>query len=174
MRKLLYIFSFGLLALALSCTSASKLEIKQQPFAERKESRTFEVDEFDKVWRAIESVFEKYRIVDRDPEEVSVIDLRKLEERELKTDWAFGRSTDKYSEYKVNDLPKKQYLSNRIRYVVTANKVLGGVDVRIKVDEEVRTLRDDGSDGDYESVSPSGGRAAELLDNINQELLKQQ
>jgi len=69
-------------ALPLACSSTPG--IKRQEYAALRDHRTFEY-EFPFVWEAIESAIGGYRILERDPEEVTPVDLRKLTERSAET-----------------------------------------------------------------------------------------
>lgn len=155
--------------LAAGCSSGP--EIKTQKYAKYKQEKVFE-SEFPKVWKAIEGTFSNYKIVERDPEEVSPTELEKLQERTLTTDWIYTRSKDKYVEYKVNGLPRKKPLQMRNRYRVTAISVLGGTQVTVSQQEELETLDDHGNPSGYEEVGePDSGRSKEILERVKQGLL---
>ena len=156
--------SYGL----LGCSSA---EVKSQAYATLKNERTFESD-FPTVWKGLEKALEKHRVIDRDPEEANEVEMRRLTERTLKTDWIYGRSRDKYQEYKVNDLPRTIYLQTRIKYKVLAKTVIGGVHVKVDMEEEIEKLNPDGTSLGYSKAdAPDTSRQAELLDQIEKSLL---
>ncbi len=160
---------FGFLVMALlGC--ASTAPTKKQAYAAMPTSKTFEY-EFPQVWRAIEAAVSKYKVIDRDPEEVSVLELGKLTERELETDWIYTRSRDKYVEYKVNGLPRRQELQTRVKYEVSAERVMGGVNVRVRVSEELERLNEQGVSQGYSSTESSSALGHELLQKIEQSLL---
>lgn len=156
-------------AMALSACSSGPA-VKTEAYAKLKNQRTFEYD-FPVVWKGIEEAFRKLKVTDRDPEEVSELEMRKLDHRTLETDWAYGRSNDKYQEYKVNGTPRKTFLQERYRVKLDAKKILGGVDVLIKVEEEVEKLKDDGSSAGYVAADADSARAARLLDQIGASVL---
>ena len=116
-------FLFALCGFGLACSSSPA--VKEQQYAKLKDSRTFEY-EFPVVWRAIEGSFKNYKVTDREPKEVSELELRKLTRRKIETDWVYGESRDKYLEYKINDSPRKKYLQTRLRFTVVASSVMGG------------------------------------------------
>jgi hypothetical protein len=155
---------------ASTCSSAPP--VKTEAYAQLKNHRTFEND-FPTVWKAIEEVFRNTKVTDRDPDTVSELDLRnKTKERRLKTDWTYGQSRDKYQEYKVNDLPKKVFLQERTRYTVDAHRVMGGVEVLVKNEEEVEKLNSDGSSAGFYSVDkPDTSRADEIVNKIANAIL---
>lgn len=150
---------------------ASSPNIKQQQYAKMGDRRTFEYD-FPTVWKAIEATFANYKVVDRDPDEVGVIEMKSLRKRTLETGWIYGQSRDKYIEYKLNGFPKKQYLQTRVKYNLVANSVMGGVEVAIVTSEELERLKDDGSpDGYVRAENLDTSRASEMLDKINNSIL---
>lgn len=157
----------GSLLTIVGCTSA---EVRQQAYAKLGNERTFE-ESMPTVWKALESALEKYKIVDRDPEEVSILEMRKLTRRTLKTDWIYGRSRDKYQEYRVNNLPRTVYLQVRFRYEVTAKTVIGGVHLSVSIEEEIEKLNSDGTSLGYSSADqPDPMRAGEFLDGVQKAL----
>lgn len=154
---------------ALGCSSAAKTQ--SQKFAKLPTERTFEF-ELPETWKGIETVFSKYKVLERDPEEVGPNDWKDLTERELRTDWVISRSRDKYVEYKVNGSPRKTYLQTRIRYTVRAERVLGGTHVRVGTVEEVEELRPDGTSAGWtDADDPDTSRNSEALDKIKQSIL---
>jgi len=149
---------------------ASTPPVKSQAYAKLKNQRTFEY-EFPVVWKGIEAAVRNYRVLERDPEEVSPVEMKKLTHRTLETDWIYGQSRDKYIEYKVNDLPKKKFLQTRLKYKVIAKAVLGGVDVSVESDEEIERLNTDGTPAGYEGVSEvDTSRPNELIERIQQSI----
>jgi hypothetical protein len=156
-------------ALASSC--ASTPTVRRQAYADLREKWTFE-SELPTVWKGIEKAFEHYRVTQRDPSEVSPLEMKHLRERTLETDWILGQSRDKYIEFKVNDLPKKQYLQTRVRFQVRASRVLGGTEVAVHTDEELERLSIDGSvKGWEETDSRDTSRTNEMLEKIKLAIL---
>lgn len=154
--------------LLVGCSSAPS--IQRQSYAALKDERTFETD-LPTVWKAIEAALRQNRILERDPEEVSDLELRKLPKRTLKTDWVFSRSKTKYVEYRVNDYPRKTYLQNRFKYLVLAEQVLGGVRVKVMTTEEIQKMDAQGAPQDFvkeDEAEPS--LASDLIEKINQAL----
>jgi hypothetical protein len=172
MKKTILSIGAALVAATLASGCASTPPVKTEAYAQLRNHRTFEY-EFPVVWKAIEEVFRNTKVTDRDPDEVSELDLRnRIRERTLKTDWAYGQSRDKYQEYTVNDLPKKVFLQERTRYRVEARRVMGGTDVVVSTDEEVERLHSDGSSAGFSSVDqPDSSRADEILNKINAAIL---
>lgn len=161
------VFSAALAGISFSSCSSGP-DVKQQAYAKLKNSRTFETD-FPAVWHAIEDTLRNYKVVDRDPNKVDANEMRRIKHRTLETDWVYTRSTDKYVEYKVNDLPRKTYLQTRLKYKISADSVLGGVNVTVKTDEEIERLKDDGSPNGWDSVDDDKdtSRANDMLDKFN-------
>lgn len=164
--KILMFLSIFILA---ACSSTP--EVKNQKYAKLKNEVSFEY-EFPKVWKGIESALREYKITDRDPSEVNDVEIKKLRERSLKTDWIYSQSRDKYVDYKVNDFPRKKYLQTRIKYDITAETIIGGTKVTIEMDEEVERLNADGSPAGYDSVDEKdSSRASDLLSKIRNSIL---
>jgi len=162
------LFAIGSAVLA-GCSSGP--DIKKEAYAQLKDQRTFEY-EFAVVWKGIEDTVRNWKITDRDPSKVDAVEMRHLRHRTLKSDWIYTRSTDKYVEYKVNDLPRKTFLQTRLRYVIDAQTVLGGVQVTVHTNEEVEKLNNDGSPDGWATVDQvDSSRASNLLDQINQSIL---
>ena len=152
-----------------SCSSSP--DVKQHRYATLKKEWTYEY-EFPTVWRAIEKALEKHKIVDRDPDEVSSVELKKLEERSLETDWIYSRSRDKFITFEVNGLPKKKYLQVRYRYEIEAERALGGTHVEVEMEEEIERLSDEGQSEGWESVEKvDSSRTNELLNRIKMAIL---
>lgn len=145
--------------------------VKSEAYAKMPDHRTFEND-FPTVWKGIESALRNHKITDRNPTDVDGNEMRKLTHRDLETDWIYGRSDTKYIEYKVNGSPRKTWLQTRYRYQVEANSVMGGVDVKVRTDEEIEKLKADGTGDGYSAVdSPDPNRASLLIDRIGQAIL---
>ncbi len=145
---------------------SSKPEVKSQAYAELRQKWTFE-DSFADVWKGIEATVRNYKIVERDPTKVSSKDERTLKERTIRTDWVVGQSRDKYIEFRVNDLPKKQYLQTRVRFTVIAARVIGGVEVSVESQEQVERLNGDGSSAGWQGVEQvDTSRTNELIEKI--------
>jgi hypothetical protein len=158
-----------LLALAPACSSTPP--VKAEAYAKLQNHRTFEA-EFPAVWKAIEEVFRNFKVTDRDPSEVTPLEMKKLDHRTLKTEWSYGKSRDKYQEYKVNGFPRKVFLQERVRYRVDARKVMGGVEVRVDTEEEIERLKADGSsDGFSQADTADTSRADEILNKIGGQIL---
>jgi hypothetical protein len=158
----------GLLSL-VACSSGP--EVKQQNYAKLSDHRDFEYD-FPTVWKGIESTLRNYVITDRDPSKVDAVEMKKLRERSLDTDWVYSRSSEKYHEYTINGTPRKIYLQTRSRYHIVAKTILGGVQVTIDPREEIERLNDDGSPAGYERADePDRELASAMLDKINQSIL---
>src|SRR4051812_19332467 len=75
--------------------------VKAQKYARLSDHRVFEY-EFPVVWKAVETTFKTYKVVDRNPEEVDALEMKKLKQRTLESDWIYAQSRDKYIEFKVN------------------------------------------------------------------------
>jgi hypothetical protein len=124
------------------------------------------------VWKGIETAVKEYPVTNRDPKDVDVLEMKKLTERTLETDWIYSQSRDKFIEYRVNDSPRKKYLQTRIKYKVIAHAVIAGTEVKIKTTEEIENLKSDGTPDGY--VSPDEldtSRTQELLDRIDLAIL---
>ncbi len=145
--------------------------VKRQGYARYSAERQFE-HPFATTWGAIEAAVRDWKVVERDPEEADPIELKKLTERELATDWIYTQSRDRYHEYKVNDSPRKKYLQLRIRYRVKAKSEIGGTRVAVTTEEEIELLADDGRPRGYEKVEETDtSRNKDLLDKINLAIL---
>jgi len=167
-RNLLPWIALGL-SITAGCSSVKTVET--QAYAKLSHQRTYEYD-FSAVWKGIESTLRNYRITDRDPNEVDALEMKKIKKRKLETDWVYGQSRDKYSEYKINGTPRRVNLQTRIKYFIEAQRVLGGITVTIKPKEEVERLNEDGTSAGYESVDETDtSRSAELLDKIQNSIL---
>lgn len=151
------------------CSSAP--QVKQEDYAKLKDARMFEY-EFPVVWHAIEDALHGYVVTNRDPNKVGIVEMKKIRQRTIDTDWVYSRSTEKYIEYKVNDSPRKIYLQTRTRYHLLAKTVLGGVEVDVDPQEEIERLKDDGSSQGFSAAdNPDRSLANTMLDKINQAIL---
>lgn len=147
--------SLSILFLAPACSST--LPVKQEAYAKLTDRRVFEY-EFREVWKALESAMSAYSIRSKD-----------ADDGKLETDWIYGRSRDKYVSYTVNGLPRRQLLQTRVRYELTASKVMGGTVVIVGLAEEIEELRPDGSSAGWtEAKAPDTSRQKEILDKIQQ------
>jgi len=169
MKILVLTISLFSVLLVSSCTSAPP--IKTQEYAAVPFARVFEY-EFSTVWKAIEVALKDHKIESRNPSKVDALELRKMTQRSLQTDWIYGQSRDKYQEYTVNDSPRKRFLQTRVKFKLIARSVMGGVEVEVRPEEEVEKLASDGSSLGYQSVDmPDPSRVDEILKKINQAIL---
>ncbi|MGE4108241.1 MAG: hypothetical protein AB7F66_13585 [Bacteriovoracia bacterium] len=167
----LSLLSLGLSLGVVGTACSSAMKVQSQKYAKLRERWTFEND-FPEVWAGIERALSKYKVVDRDPEEVNAVEMKKLAERRLSTDWIYSESRDKYVEFKVNNLPKKKYLQTRIKYEIRAARVLGGTDVVVETSEEIELLDKNGQATGWagaEQVDTS--RPNEMLEKIKLAIL---
>lgn len=154
---------------ANACSSAPP--VKTEAYANLPNHRTFEYD-FPAVWKGIEATFQNTKITERKPKEVNDLEMRSITRRTLQTDWSYGQSRDKYQEYQVNGTPRKVWLQERTRYDVDARRVMGGVDVTVVAEEEIESLKTDGTSAGFHSVdNPDTSRANEILNKINAAIL---
>jgi hypothetical protein len=165
------VLTLGAALLLAQCSH--KMDVKKQAYASLKSEWVFE-DEFPVVWKGIEAALRNQRITDRDPEEVNEVEMKKISERSLKTDWVYSQSRDKYVEYKVNQFPRKKYLQLRYQFEVIAKREVGGIHVTVNTDEEIEILRPDGSSAGFENVDAEmidSSRPNELIEKIKLALL---
>jgi hypothetical protein len=161
MKNIWIVFS---LMCFFSCTSTP--EVKTQQYATLKNQRDF-THSLPEVWGGIETSLRNHKIIKRKPSEVSPVEFKKLSKRELETDWIYGRSENKYIEYKLNDLPKKQYLNTRHKFIIVASTKIGGTNVEIETIEEVEEVDKKGSSKGYSSsYAPDSRKAHQLLETI--------
>lgn len=161
----------SVLALPALFSCSSPMPMKTQEYAELRNARTFEYD-FPTVWNGIEKTVKSYKVLKRDPNKVSAVELKNLTERTLETDWITSQSRDKYVEYKVNGSPRKRYVQIRVRYEIVAKSQVGGTDVAVNLTEETEQLRPDGTSAGYErSEKPDSSRANEFLERLNLAIL---
>lgn len=145
--------------------------VKSQGYAQLQNHRSFDY-ELPIVWKGIEEALKSYRILRRAPDPIDALDLNRSDFRSLETDWVYSQSREKYVEFKLNGFPKKQYLQTRLKYRVSAKKVLGGVEVKIFTSEEVENIKADGTPGSYEpSAVPDSAPAHQLLEKIENSIL---
>ncbi len=165
MRWFVMVLLLGVLS-ASGCSSSKGLEYKRQKYASLPQTKVFE-DSFEIAWRGIEDTFKNHKVTARDPEEADPVEMKKLTERSLETDWIYSQSRDKYVEYKVNQFPRKRYLQVRFRYLVKAKTVIGGTEVTVLLDEEIEDLQPDGTAKGYQPVPKiDTSRANEILEKI--------
>ncbi len=163
------VFLALVLTFLVGCSSPQP--VKTQAYAKLSHQRVFEYD-FPKVWKGIEEALRNHKILDRDPKEVNPLELKKLTERTLETDWVYGQSRDKYHEYQVNGSPRKVYLQSRFKYFIEAKSQIGGVKVSIKTHEEIEELNADGTPSGYvEMKEPDPSRPSDLIDKIGLSIL---
>ncbi len=152
---------------------ASNSPVKAQAYAQLQNQRVFE-QEFSLVWKGIETALKNHKMIKKDPEEASALELQKLSERTLETDWVYSQSRDKYIEYKVNGFPRKKYLQLRYKHEVDAKRVMGGTEVTVTTQEEVERLNSDGfSAGFSKAETQDSSLSNGLLEKINLALLSQ-
>ena len=125
------------------------------------------------VWKAIETTLHEYRIASRDPSDVDPMELKKISERSLETEWVYTQSKDKYVEYKVNDFPRKKYLQMRVKFIVSAERKMPDVTkVSVQSEEQLERLKDDGSPNGYvDAEEPDTARINQILQRIRLTLL---
>lgn len=158
-----------LMYFVLACASTSK--VKQQGYAQLSNQRVFE-NEFSVVWKGLESALKNFKITHRDPADVNDLELTKLKERSLETDWIYSQSRDKYQEYQVNGFPRKKYLQLRYKYNVMANAVIGGTKIQINTQEEIEHLNADGTSAGYhEAEQPDSSLSQGLLEKLQLAIL---
>ena len=158
---------------ASACVGAcsSGPSVQKQAYARYSTERQFE-HPFATAWTGIEAAVRDLKVVERDPDEVDALELKKLTARSLATDWVYTQSRDRYHEYKVNGSPRKKYLQLRLRYRVKANAEIGGTRIAVATDEEIELLADDGRPRGYETVEDTDtSRVRDLLDKINLSIL---
>lgn len=157
-------------SLVFAAACSSKMDVKKQDYAAYKEHRTYEY-EFPVVWNAVEKALSRHKVIKRDPEEANALELKKLINRSLETDWVYSKSRDKYVEYKINDLPKRKNLQVRFKYKLNAEKVVGGTDIKVALMEEIEELDKNGEPAGYSaSDQVDTSRISQLLDDIKQAL----
>ena len=163
------IFAVGFTALQSGC--AHSPEFSKKAYAENRASRQFEYEMQD-VWKALEKVVEKKKVLERDPNKVDAGDWSQLRERTLELDWAYSQSRDKYKSYTVNSIPKQQPLGVRVKHSFIVKKAFGGAEVEIQTQEEIEDLDEYGvSKGYFPTAQVDSSRSAELLDQIANALL---
>lgn len=167
LRPVLYL-ALCLIALTAGCSSTR--DVKKEKYADLRTEWTFEAD-FKSVWLAIERALAKNTIATRDPEAVEENDWKDTDKRNLETEWVYSQSKDKYVSYEVNGFPKRKLLQTRLRYKVYAERVMGGVHVEVKMDEEIENLNKKGEPQGYEAVDEiDTQRPNKLLEQIKLQL----
>lgn len=157
MKKLLFLTALTSAAVFSACSSAP---YKTQAYAKLTNTRTFEED-YKVVWKGITTAVADYKLEKEDSES-----------GEIQTDWIYSTSNDKYIEYSVNGFPRKRYLQTRYKFLITAEKQIGGVKVTVNPEEEVEQLKSDGTFDNWYSVSEAdNNRANELLKQIELKIL---
>jgi len=159
---------------ALSSACSSSPDVKKNQYGPTTSERTWEY-EFPVVWKAIEEAFRNHKIKERDSDDVDAVELKKLTERSMKTDWIYSQSTDKYVTYTTRDkgAPSRVYLQLRYRIVLEAEKVMGGTQVRIRPEEEIQEVDEKGNPGDYVEVDEEDRDprlSGRLLDRIEEKI----
>ena len=168
----LAVFSALASPFVLGCSSLPP--VQKQQYAQLRNTRAFDF-EFPVVWKGIEKAFENYRVAERDPAEVGLLEMRKLSKRTLETDWIYSESRDKYVEYRLNDLPRRKYLEVRLKYKINAERTLGGTQVGVDLEEEVANLKADGTSKGFSGTDqPDTSRQNEILDKIQSAILAAQ
>jgi|GEM_PF-704447 len=146
-------------------------QFSKKAYAENRTSRQFEYEMQD-VWKALEKVVEKKKVLERDPNKVDAGDWGQLRERSMELDWSYGQSRDKYKSYVVNSIPKQQPLGVRVKYSLVVKKAFGGATVDVVTQEEIEDLDEYGvSKGYFPTDQVDSSRAAEILDQIANALL---
>lgn len=155
--KKLILVLLAALSMAPACSGPG---YKRQDYAKLSNTKVFE-DEFPMVWRGVKAAVAEYKLEEEDSEE-----------GRIHTDWIYSTSTEKYLEYTVNGFPRKRYLQTRYKFLITAEKEIGGVKVTVNPEEEVENLKSDGSFESWKDVSePDSSRANEMLRAIELKIL---
>lgn len=171
----------GFLSIVLGITTLSAcaswrysqaLKIQQQAYSSLPRERVIEAS-YPRVWKAVEEVFRKYAVLERDPEEVvSPKDWKMLKRRTLDTDWIFTKSDEWYSSYMVNHSPRREYLQSKVKVRVITEPAPGGVRVRVETDEEVQPINEMGQPLEFKaSPSTSHRLAGQFLERVAQQVL---
>ncbi|GEM_PF-1393058 len=151
------LFALFTVSTFVACSSAP---YKTQKYASLSNTKVFEED-YEMVWKAILAAVSEIKLDEEDSES-----------GRIRTDWIYSTSNDKYLEYSVNGFPRKRYLQTRYKFLITAEKQLGGVKVTVIPEEEVERLKSDGSFESWVRVSePETIRANEMVGQINQKIL---
>ncbi len=157
---------FSAMILLMSACASSPV-VKSQDYAKMPGSHFYE-HEFPSVWKGVEAALKNYKILERDPEEVSSVEMKNLTQRTLETDWIYSQSQDKYQEYQVNGSPRKKYLQLRYKHEIVAKRAVGGTEIAVKTVEEIEKLKPDGTSlGFSQSDSTSPSLSHDLLEKIN-------
>lgn len=158
MKQTLLVLGFASLVLAAGCSSGPS--VKTQEYAKLSNTKDFE-EEFPVVWKGVVSALSEYKIAEKDQENGQV-----------KTDWIYSTSNDKYIEYQVNGFPRKRYMQTRYKFLIDIEKQIGKVRVTVNPQEEIENLRADGTFDSWASVSEfDTARANEMVRNIELKIL---
>lgn len=135
-------------------------EVKKQGYAKLATAKDFEED-YQVVWTAVLAALEDYKIAEKDQDD-----------GEVKTDWVYTTSNEKYIEYQVNGFPRKKYLQTRYKINAFLEKQLESVKVRVDLEQELEKLKSDGSSDGWKSESDVDSiRANEILKLIENKIL---
>jgi uncharacterized lipoprotein len=147
-------------AFALGFSGCSSPDYKTQGYAKLSNTKEFE-EEYPVVWKGVVAALSEYKIEKKDQEKGVV-----------ETDWIYSTSNDKYFEYQVNGFPRKKYLQTRYKFNVKIDKLLGRVKVTVSPEEEVESLKSDGSFDDWKSAGEfDTARANEVIQKIEMKIL---
>lgn len=152
-----FVFSFILLGFIACSTSPN---VKKQQYATLSNSKDFE-EEYSKVWKAIVVATEDMKIVDKD-----------ADKGKMETEWIYSTSSEQYVEFKVNGFPRKHYIQSRYKYFISAEKMMGKVQVTVSTKQEIEKMKSDGTFDSWVNADvPDSSRAAELINSIEFKLL---
>jgi hypothetical protein len=168
MQSIHRILSLGICIAALGSTlgCSSLPPVKTQAYARLPSEQVFE-EEFETVWKAIETSLSKTKITRTDPSEITPQELARISQSSIETDWVYSRSKTKYIEYSVNGFPRKTYLQNRYQYRVKATRVIGGIQVSVHVRQELERLDEKGLSAGFTSAEESDSSLSnDLLEKI--------
>lgn len=152
------VFATVLMFVFIGCSSSPN--IKKQQYAALSNSKDFE-EEYAKVWKAIVIATEDMKIADKDS------DKGKME-----TEWIYSTSTEQYVEFKVNGFPRKHYIQSRYKYFISAEKMMGKVNVTVTTKQEIEKMKQDGTFDSWAHADvPDSSKASELINSIEFKLL---
>lgn len=155
-KTIFFFLTLGLNVIHGGCSTG----YKNQQYAQLPNAKVFE-EEYPKVWKGILAALNEYKLEEEN-----------FESGNVRTDWIYSTSTEKFVEYKVNDMPRKKYLQVRYKLEVKAEKHMGGVNVIVTPEEEVEALKKDGTfDSWKKSKKFDTSRANEVLRNIENKIL---
>ena len=89
---------------AVSCSHSAP--VKSQAYAALQSKKTFEYD-FPTVWKGIEAAVHQYQVTDRDPSDVDPLELKKITQRSLDTDWIYSQSRTSTRSTRSTACPKR-------------------------------------------------------------------